>query len=83
MALLHSVLVAESMPSCLLEVHSSWMRTYSVKCSVTGSSSRPTSNRDLQHNEALLLAAWGREAAGSLRSLAATIMKRRSRAPRR
>jgi len=34
-------------------------------------------------NEALLLAAWGVEAAGSLRSLAATIMERRSRAPRR
>ena len=34
-------------------------------------------------NEALLLAAWGRVAADSLRSRAATIMKRRSRAPRR
>ncbi len=34
-------------------------------------------------NEALLLAAWGREAAGSLRSQAAIIMNRRSRAPRR
>ena len=34
-------------------------------------------------NEALLLAAWAMEAAGSLRSLAATIMERRSRTPRR
>ena len=36
-----------------------------------------------QPNEALLLAAWGLEAAGSLRSLAATIIERRSGAPRR
>ena len=34
-------------------------------------------------NEALLLAAWGREAAGSLRSRAAIMIGRRSRAPRR
>ena len=34
-------------------------------------------------NEALLLAAWGREAAGSLRSQAAIMIERRSRAPRR
>jgi hypothetical protein len=34
-------------------------------------------------NEALLLAAWGREAAGSLRSLAAIIMERRGSSPRR
>jgi len=36
-----------------------------------------------QSNEALLPAAWGREAAGSLRSHAATIMERRGRTPRR
>ena len=35
------------------------------------------------YNEALLPSAWAREAAGSLRSLAATIMDRRSRSPRR
>ena len=34
-------------------------------------------------NEALLLAVWAEKAAGSLRSLAATIIARRSRAPRR
>ena len=34
-------------------------------------------------NEALLLAAWGREAAGSPRSLAAIMIDRRGRAPRR
>jgi len=34
-------------------------------------------------NEALLLAAWALDAAGSLRSQAATVMNRRSRAPRR
>ena len=34
-------------------------------------------------NEALLLAAWDREAAGSLRSRAAIMIGRRSRAPRR
>ena len=38
---------------------------------------------DLLSNEALLLAACGREAAGSLRSLAAIMIGRRSRAPRR
>ncbi len=34
-------------------------------------------------NEALLLAAWGTEAAGSLSSRAAIMIERRSRAPRR
>jgi len=34
-------------------------------------------------NEALLPSAWALEAAGSLRSPAAIIVKRRSRAPRR
>ena len=34
-------------------------------------------------NEALLPAAWALEAAGSLRSLAAIMIERRSRAPRR
>ena len=34
-------------------------------------------------NEALLPAAWSREAAGSQRSLAAIMIGRRSRAPRR
>ena len=34
-------------------------------------------------NEALLPSAWAMEAAGSLRSRAATIMDRRGRAPRR
>jgi len=34
-------------------------------------------------NLALLLPAWGREAAGSLRSPAAIMIERRSRAPRR
>ena len=34
-------------------------------------------------NEALLLPAWVREAAGSLRSRAAIMIGRRSRAPRR
>ena len=34
-------------------------------------------------NEALLLAAWAKEAAGSLRSRAAIMIERRSRAPRR
>ena len=41
-----------------------------------------TCNRRL-HNEALLLAAWALEAAGSLRSRAAIMIGRRSRAPRR
>ena len=34
-------------------------------------------------NEALLPAAWAGEAAGSLRSLAAIMIERRSRTPRR
>lgn len=34
------------------------------------------------HNEALLLAVWGREAAGSLRSLAAIMIERRRLTPR-
>ena len=37
----------------------------------------------MRPNEAPLPTAWALEAAGSLRSLAAIIMERRSRAPRR
>jgi len=42
-----------------------------------------TGHRSSLSNEALLLAASGKEAAGSLRSLAAIMIGRRSRAPRR
>jgi len=38
---------------------------------------------DRQPNEALLPSAWALEAADSLRSLAAIMIERRSRAPRR
>jgi hypothetical protein len=40
-------------------------------------------SRPAPPNEALLPSAWALEAADSLRSLAATIVKRRSRTPRR
>lgn len=56
------------------------------KFTATVSSRRTTSFGNTPRGgltDALLLAAWGREAADSLRSLAATIVERRSRVPRR
>ncbi len=60
-----------------------WRRSYRGNCDPATTSGAAVSSAKRSSSEAVLLAAWDWEGTGSPRSPAATIMKRRGKAPRR